>query len=136
MMQLPPNRPVVLFDGICNLCNSSVRFILKHDTREQFLFSSLQSDASEKLLLHLNYKIRQMNSILLVENGQIHEKSDAVLKIASGMRFPWNLAAVFRILPQKLRDTIYDYVAKNRYKWFGKKDNCVYNMNTYENRFI
>lgn len=135
-MQLPKNRPVILYDGICNLCNSSVRFILKHDSREKFLFSSLQSDASEKLLLHLNYKIRQFNTILLVENGEIHEKSDAVLKIASGLRFPWNLAASFRILPKKLRDSMYDFVARNRYRWFGKKDRCVYSMNTYENRFI
>lgn len=135
-MQLPPDRPVVLFDGICNLCNSSVRFILKHDTREQFLFSSLQSDASKKLLLHLNYKIRQMNSILLVENGEIHEKTDAVLKIASGLRFPWHLATVFRIVPRKLRDNIYDYVARNRYKWFGKKDRCTYSMRANENMFI
>lgn len=135
-MQLQEDRPVVLFDGICNLCNSSVRFILKHDTREQFLFSSLQSDASKKLLLHLNYKIREMNSILLVENGQIHEKSDAVLKIADGLRFPWNLATAIRVLPKKQRDKLYDFVARNRYKWFGKKDRCVYIMNTYENRFI
>lgn len=135
-MQLQEDRPVVLFDGICNLCNSSVRFILKHDTREQFLFSSLQSDASKKLLLHLNYKIREMNSILLVENGQIHEKSDAVLKIADGLRFPWNSATAIRVLPKKQRDKLYDFVARNRYKWFGKKDRCVYTMNTYENRFI
>jgi predicted DCC family thiol-disulfide oxidoreductase YuxK len=135
-MQLPKDRPVILYDGICNLCNSSVRFILKHDTREKFLFSSLQSDASKKLLLHLNYKIIEMNSILLVENGQIHEKSDAVLKIASGLRFPWNLTAAFRILPRKVRDSIYDFVARNRYRWFGKKDSCVYTVNTYENRFI
>lgn len=77
-----------------------------------------------------------MNSILLVENGQMHEKSDAVLKIASRLRFPWNLAAAFRIIPRKLRDQVYGYVAKNRYGWFGKKDSCVYTMNTYENRFI
>lgn len=135
-MQIPKDRPVILYDGICNLCNSSVRFILKHDTREKFLFSSLQSDASKKLLLHLNYKIIEMNSILLVENGQIHEKSDAVLKIASELSFPWNLAAAFRILPRKVRDSIYDFVARNRYRWFGKKDSCVYIVNTYENRFI
>ncbi len=135
-MQIPKDRPVILYDGICNLCNSSVRFILKHDTREKFLFSSLQSDASKKLLLHLNYKIIEMNSILLVENGQIHEKSDAVLKIASGLRFPWNLTTVFRILPRKVRDSIYDSVARNRYRWFGKKDSCEYIVNTYENRFI
>ena len=114
-MQLPKDKPVILYDGICNLCNSSVRFILKHDTREKFLFSSLQSDASKNLLLHLNYKIIEMNSILLVENGQIHEKSDAVLKIASGLRIPWNLAATFRFLPRYVRDSIFDFVARNRY---------------------
>ena len=135
-MQLQKDKPVILYDGICNLCNSSVRFILKHDTREKFLFSSLQSDASKNLLLHLNYKIIEMNSILLVENGQIHEKSDAVLKIASGLSVPWNLSAAFRILPRKVRDSIYDFVARNRYRWFGKKDSCVYIVNTYENRFI
>jgi len=135
-MQIPKDRPVILYDGICNLCNSSVRFILKHDTREKFLFSSLQSDASKKLLLHLNYKIIEMNSILLVENGQIHEKSDAVLKIASELRFPWKLTASFRVLPRKVRDSVYDFVARNRYGWFGKKDSCVYSVNTYENRFI
>ncbi len=134
---LPPSdRPVILFDGICNLCNSSVRFVLERDKEEQFLFSSLQSDASKKLLLHLNYKIRQMNSILLVENGQIHEKSEAVLKISARLRFPWNLLQVFRIVPVALRDRIYDFVAKNRYRWFGKKDKCVFRINTYENRFI
>ena len=135
-MQLPKDKPVILYDGICNLCNSSVRFILKHDTREKFLFSSLQSDASKNLLLHLNCKIIEMNSILLVENGQIHEKSEAVLKIASELRFPWNLTASFRVLPRKVRDSMYDFVARNRYRWFGKKDSCVYTVNTYENRFI
>ena len=135
-MQLPNDRLIVLFDGICNLCNSSVRFILKHDTREELLFSSLQSDASKNLLLHLNYKIRQLNTILVIEDGQILEKSDAVLKIASRLKFPWNLAAAFGILPRKIRDSVYDFVARNRYRWFGKKDKCVFTMNTYENRFI
>jgi predicted DCC family thiol-disulfide oxidoreductase YuxK len=77
-----------------------------------------------------------MNSILLVENGQIHEKSEAVLRIATRLRFPWNLTKVFRIVPVTLRNRIYDFVAKNRYQWFGKKDKCVFKMNTYENRFI
>lgn len=135
-METPMNRPVVLFDGICNLCNSSVRFILKHDSREKFLFSSLQSDASKKLLLHLNYKIREMNTIVLVENGEILEKSDAVLRIASHLRFPWNLAYGFRIIPRSVRDSVYDFVSRNRYKWFGKKDTCVFTINKYENRFI
>ena len=135
-MPAPQDRPVVLFDGICNLCNSSVRFLLKHDTREKFLFSSIQSDASKNLLLHQNYKIKEMNSILLVQDGQILEKSEAVLRIASQLRFPWNLGSAFRIVPLKLRDRIYDWVARNRYRWFGKRDSCTLSIVPYENRFI
>ncbi len=135
-MPASQDRPVVLFDGICNLCNSSVRFLLKHDTREKFLFSSIQSDASKNLLLHQNRKIREMNSILLIEDGQIHEKSEAVLRIASQLRFPWNMGSALRIIPLKLRDGIYDWVARNRYRWFGKKDSCTFSITPYENRFV
>ena len=129
-------KPIILFDGICNLCNSSVRFVLKNDSREQFLFASIQSDAAKNLLLHLNYKNIQMNSILLVDQGKILERSDAVLRIASELRFPWHLTRVFRILPLGLRDRIYDWIADNRYRWFGKKDRCVFDIPEYENRFI
>ena len=135
-MSLLPDKPIILFDGICNLCNSSVRFILKNDKQEQFLFSSLQSDASRKILLQLDYKNNQLKSILLVENGQIIDKSDAVLRIASKLRFPWSLAGFFKVLPKRCRDRLYDYISENRYKWFGKRDRCVFKINAYENRFI
>ena len=129
-------KPVILFDGICNLCNSSVRFVLKNDSREQFLFTSIQSDAAKNLLLHLNYKNNQMNSILLVDQGKILERSDAVLRIAAGLRFPWNLLQAFKILPTGFRDRVYDWIADNRYRWFGKKDRCLFGIPEYENRFI
>jgi predicted DCC family thiol-disulfide oxidoreductase YuxK len=129
-------KAIILFDGVCNLCNSSVRFILKNDKQEAFLFSSLQSDAAKKLLLQLNHKNNQMKSILLVEKGKIFDKSEAVHRIASKLRFPWNLAATFRVIPASWRDKIYDHIAENRYKWFGKRDACVFRMNAYENRFI
>lgn len=129
-------KPVILFDGICNLCNSSVRFVLKNDPREQFLFASIQSDAAKNLLLHLNYKNNQMDSILVVDGDKILDRSDAVLRIASGLRFPWHLARVFSKLPVGLRDRIYDWIARNRYRWFGKKDRCIFGISGYENRFI
>jgi len=135
-MQNFPKKPVILFDGICNLCNSSVRLVLNNDTREHFLFSSLQSDAAKKLLLQLNYKNNQMKSILLVENGRILEKSEAVLEIASRLRFPFYIFKGFRILPLKWRDGIYDFIARNRYSWFGRRDVCLMAVNKYENRFI
>lgn len=77
-----------------------------------------------------------MKSILLIENGKIFEKSEAALRIAGKLRFPWNLATAFGILPLRWRDKIYDYIAENRYKWFGKQETCVYSMHKYENRFI
>jgi predicted DCC family thiol-disulfide oxidoreductase YuxK len=135
-MHLAADKSIILFDGICNLCNSSVRLVLRNDTKEEFLFSSIQSDASQKLLLQLDHKNNDLKSILLVENGKIFEKSEAVIKIAARLRFPWNMAKVFVLIPVKWRDRIYDYVAANRYRWFGKKDSCVYHMNKYENRFI
>lgn len=135
-MQELPDKPIILFDGICNLCNASVRFILKNDTQERFLFSSLQSDAAKKLLLHLNYKNNQMKSILFVDDGQILKKSEAALAIASGLRFPYRLAAIFKVIPRQWRDGIYDLIARNRYSWFGKQDTCVFSLEEYENRFI
>jgi predicted DCC family thiol-disulfide oxidoreductase YuxK len=135
-MKSNPEKPIILFDGICNLCNSSVRFVLKNESSEQFLFSSIQSDAAKNLLLHLNYKNNQMRSILLIEQGQILEKSEAVLRIASGLRFPWNLSGALKVLPRSLLDRIYDWVAENRYRWFGQRDHCVYDIPKYENRFI
>ena len=135
-MRLAAEKSIILFDGVCNLCNSSVRFVLRNDKKEKFLFSSLQSDASQKLLLQLNHKNNQMKSILLVEEGEIFEKSEAALKIASNLRLPWKLAAAFRILPRGMRDRIYDFVAENRYKWFGRRDTCTYSITKYENRFI
>lgn len=131
-----PVKPIILFDGICNLCSSSVRFVLKNDSREQFLFASLQSDAAKNLLLHLNYKNNQMNSILLVDQGQIIEGSDAVLRIASKLRFPWHLAKALKVLPVGIRHGIYNWIAKNRYRWFGKRDRCLIDIPKYENRFI
>ena len=135
-MRITADKSIILFDGICNLCNSSVRLVLRNDTKEAFLFSSIQSDASQKLLLQLNHKNNHLKSIILVENGKIFEKSEAVVRIAAKLRFPWNLAKAFGLIPVKWRDRIYDYVAANRYRWFGKKDTCVYQMNKYENRFI
>lgn len=131
-----PDKPVILFDGICNLCNSSVRFVLKRDKNETFLFSSLQSDAAKKLLLHYNYKNNHLESMLLIEGDQILDKSSAALRICQVLGFPWRLLFVFQILPASWRDAVYMYIANRRYRWFGKKDYCVYSMGTYENRFI
>ncbi len=130
------NKSIILFDGICNLCNSSVQFILKHDHKKQFLFASLQSDAATKLLLQLNSKNNKLSSILLIEDNKIYNKSTAALRISRELTPLWNWFYILIIIPTKLRDFIYDIIAKNRYKWFGKRDTCLVDNTKYKKRFI
>jgi predicted DCC family thiol-disulfide oxidoreductase YuxK len=120
------NTSIILFDGVCNLCNSSVQFVLKHDENKNFLFASLQSDAATKILLQLNKKsFKNFDSIVLVENEQLYFKSTAALKIAKNLNGFTKILYIFIIIPSPIRDYIYDIIAKNRYKWFGKKDKCM-----------
>jgi len=134
-MQANDQKSIVLFDGICNLCNASVQFILKKDREEQFLFASLQSDAAKKILLH--YKEKKIgDSIVLIQNGQVYQKSVAVLKISKHLKWPWNMFSVAEYLPESLNNKFYDLVAKHRYKWFGRKDQCIMMIPEYKNRFI
>jgi len=129
-------KSIILFDGICNLCNSSVQFVLKHDIKKKFLFASLQSDAAIKHLLQFNYKNKDFDSIVLIEGNKIYNKSSAALRIAKELGLFWNVFYVFIILPKFIRDGIYDYIAGNRYKWFGKKNSCLFFVEEYKNRFI
>ena len=116
---------IILFDGVCNLCNASVQFVIKHDKKKCFLFASLQSDAATKILLQLNQKsFENFNSIVLIENEVVYFKSDAALRIAKNLNGLIKLCYIFIIIPKPLRDGIYNYIAKNRYKWYGKKESC------------
>jgi len=135
-MQTNDQNPIILFDGICNLCNSSVQFIIKRDKKKQFLFASLQSDAAENILLHHKYKKNGLNSIIFIHGDKLYEKSSAIFKIFSLLGMPWRLFTVFDFLPLSWRDSIYDFIAKNRYKWFGKKNTCMMMLPKHKNRFI
>jgi len=117
------NNPIILFDGICNLCNGSVNFILKRDKKKQFRFVSLQSDEGKELIKR--YKIPQeTDSVILIRKNKIFVESDAALKISGLLPTPWKWLTIFKIIPTKWRNKIYNWVAKNRYKWFGKRDVC------------
>jgi predicted DCC family thiol-disulfide oxidoreductase YuxK len=133
-----PNKkqPIILFDGVCNLCNNSVKFILRHDKKEYFFFASLQSDASKNLLLHYNFKNNDLKSIIVIDQDRVYEKSEAILIICKNLGMPWALLGVFRVLPKRWLDLLYDFVAKNRYKWFGKKECCTMTDPAKKNRFI
>lgn len=135
-MQLKDQNPTILFDGICNLCNASIRFVLKRDKKKQFLLASLQSDAAKKLLLQYNYKNNDLNSIILIDRDKVHKKSAAIMIIFKYLGMPWRLFEVLKILPLRWRDFLYDCVAERRYIWFGKKDNCTLILPEHKDRFI
>ncbi|WP_196893835.1 thiol-disulfide oxidoreductase DCC family protein [Aureivirga marina] len=119
------DKSVIFFDGVCNLCNNSVIFIIKRDSKNHFLFAPLQSEESKKLLQHYKYTVSELNTILLLENNKIFTKSSAALRIARKLKGLWFLMAIFLIIPKPIRDLVYDFIAKNRYKWFGKKESCM-----------
>ncbi len=115
---------VILFDGVCNLCNGAVKFILRRDVHRKFMFAALQSEAGKKLAdKHLNCD--NPESIILVSRGRFYQKSTATLRIAKGLPFPYPLLYGFIIVPPFIRNALYSYVARNRYKWFGKQDSCM-----------
>jgi predicted DCC family thiol-disulfide oxidoreductase YuxK len=117
-------QPVILFDGICNFCNGTVNFIIDKDKRKRFKFAALQSDAGQKLLNEFNLKFTDFDTIILAENNRYYEKSTAALRIAKGLGGIWKVLYAFIILPTFIRDFFYDIIARNRYRWFGKRDTC------------
>lgn len=129
-------KRVILFDGDCNFCDSSVQFIIKRDPAAHFLFTSLQSEKG--LELTKQYAIpAEVDSLVLIENGKAFTKSSAALRIAKKLDGLWHLFFVFILVPRKIRDGVYDYVANNRYRWFGKKeDACTLPSPEQRKRFI
>lgn len=116
---------IVLFDGVCNLCNGAVQFILQHEALPPRLkFASLQSESGQRLLRKFQLNTQDFDSMVLVQGESYALKSTAVLKIAGYLKAPWSWGRLLLILPAMLRNPVYQWVAANRYKWFGKKDQC------------
>ncbi len=118
------NMAIVLFDGTCNFCDASVRFMIANDPADHFRFAASQSDAGIAALRASGRDPATIDSIVLIDRAGIHERSDAALRIAAGLRLPWRALAIFKVLPVGLRDRIYDVVARNRYRWFGRREAC------------
>lgn len=116
---------IILFDGVCNLCNDSVQFVIRRDSKNQFLFASLQSPEGIEILREYNLPSNKMNSFFLVENGKLYDKSTAALKVLRKLKGPWHLFYAFIIVPKFIRDGAYSWIAKHRYQWFGRKDECM-----------
>jgi predicted DCC family thiol-disulfide oxidoreductase YuxK len=123
---LPKNKKIILFDGVCNLCNNAINLIIEHDKKDVFRFASLQSDLGQKLVLERGIDPDILDTIILIEPGIVYyEKSTAALKIAKDLSGGYSFMQYFLFLPKFIRDGVYNLVASNRYKWFGKKDSCM-----------
>ncbi len=127
---------VVLFDGVCNFCNSSVNFIIDNDKHDCFRFASLQSEFGQSILKKHNLPLDSFSTIILVADNKVFTKSGAALRIARKLRFPHSLYYVFIIVPPFIRNFFYDMVSRNRYKWFGKKDACRIPTPEERNKFM
>ena len=127
---------VVLFDGVCNLCNGFVQFVIARDPRARFRFGTLQSEAAARSLRRLGVQGRMPDSVVLIEDGHVYVRSTAALRIARGLRFPWPFAYALIAVPRPLRDWVYDVVARRRYRWFGKRDVCMAPTPELRDRFL
>ncbi|UIR55018.1 DCC1-like thiol-disulfide oxidoreductase family protein [Sphingobacterium sp. SRCM116780] len=126
-------QQLVIFDGVCNLCNGTVNFIIKKDKKDKFRFTSLQSEIGQSYLRAIPSK---SDSIFYIRNKQVLTKSTAALFIAKDLGFPYSLLTIFRFLPTTWRDNCYDYIARNRYRWFGKRETCEVPSEQIRKKFI
>lgn len=115
---------IILFDGLCTLCNRTVQFVIKRDPKVRFRFASLQSEVGKELLQRYDQPM-DLQTIILLEGGQAYHRSSAALRISRRLRGAWPLLYAFILLPPPLRDIMYNLVARNRYKWFGKQEQCM-----------
>ena len=130
------NHITVLFDGVCNLCNGTVQFVIKRDRAAIFRFASLQSDYAHTLLREVNLPANQLYSVIVIENGIAYQKSDAALRIARHLSGFWRWLYIFRFVPKFIRDGIYNFIATNRYRFFGKQDHCMIPTPELKARFV
>lgn len=125
-----------MFDGVCNLCNGSVNFIIDNDPKGHFQFAALQSDFGQQKLAALGFDQAAFDSLVLLQGDEVFTKSSAALRIAKQLKFPYPLLYVFIILPPFLRDAVYNLIARNRYKWWGKRDSCRMPTPELQSRFV
>ena len=127
---------IILFDGICNLCSASVQFIIRRDSRNVFRFASLQSTTGQRLLEQFSLEKSQLHSIILIKKGKLFQRSNAALEIAKELGGVWSIFYGFKMFPLFFRDAIYNWISRNRYKFFGKKNECWLPTPELKSRFI
>lgn len=130
------NKNIILFDGVCNLCNGFVQFVIKRDKNAVFKFASLQSETGQEVLRKYNLPIDELTSVIYVQNENVFLRSEAALRIASQLDGIWKLSKILLVFPTPLRDFVYNLVAKNRYRIFGKRDECMLPTAELKSRFL
>lgn len=135
---VPKHKQLILFDGVCNLCNSSVVYTIIRDKNDVFLFAPLQSKIGEAIINEFNIDTTETDSILLYnpETRTVFSKSTAALKVAKSLSFPVNILSIFIVIPSFIRNWVYDFIAKNRYKWYGRKESCMIPTPELKNKFL
>jgi len=127
---------IILFDGVCNLCNGAVTYIIKRDKKNVFKFAALQSEIGQELISKFNIDTSKIDSIILIDGEKHYEKSSAALHIAKQLSGAYPLLFGFMIVPRFIRNAVYDYIARNRYKWFGKKESCMIPTAELKSKFL
>jgi predicted DCC family thiol-disulfide oxidoreductase YuxK len=127
---------IILFDGVCNFCNSSINFVIRHDKKNHFRFATLQSETGKELLKKHHVDPSTTDSIVLIENESAYVKSTAALRITKHLNGAYPLAYTLLIIPAFIRNIVYDFIARNRYKWFGKKEVCMVPSEEVKSKFI
>lgn len=136
LLHLSETNPILLFDGVCNMCDGFVQFIMKRDKPGKFRFAPLQSEAGQQLLQHFDLSPDKIDSVVLIDNGKSYIKSTAALRAGKKLGGLWSLPYVLVIIPTFIRNTVYDFIARNRYKWFGEKDACMIPSPEVRSRFL
>jgi predicted DCC family thiol-disulfide oxidoreductase YuxK len=136
LTQADENSPIILFDGVCNLCEYSVQFIITRDPRGMFKFAPLQSEAGQSLLNRHGISTDDLSTFVLLENGRVFNRSTAALRVVKRLGWPWPVLFVFMAVPGPIRDAVYDFIARNRYQWFGKKEQCMVPTQEVRARFL
>jgi predicted DCC family thiol-disulfide oxidoreductase YuxK len=131
-----PDKPTIFFDGVCNLCSGFVQFMIGIDPEAKFQYASLQSDAGQAMLSHFNMPTQEINTVVLLYQGQIYTHADVALQIARLLGGWYHLFLVFSIFPRPLRNVVYNWIARNRYRWFGKSESCMMPTPELKSRFL
>ncbi|MCS7037951.1 MAG: thiol-disulfide oxidoreductase DCC family protein [Saprospiraceae bacterium] len=134
-MNYAQSSPLLLFDGVCHLCAGSVQWVLKRDKKGIFRFAPLQSEVGQQALKGLGVS-ENVDSVVLIIGQRAYVRSDAALEVARRLDFPWSLLAVFRVVPRLVRDAVYDWIARHRYRWFGRSETCWVPKAEWRARFL